>query len=485
MQNSLQVQNLSIKEINIIKVSTKIGKKRMASQSNMITKGTSGLLKGKMEKKNSFRHLSSVSFSRASDDMVQEGVTILASMRSEGSLAPEVECMAAEFKDAIKGDINSVVSPMKLRLDKAEDTSKVKIGTMASLVAALPGNSYPFYRIDRLKIIYMPLFSSDLAEGKKITFSINDSSIRKGHGSSTISKTDAPLNRMSMVELYSPYFVAKDNIKMIEFGYKATGIPVSGRAFAFVCLAFYIQRDFIPITIKKKNPIILLIDDIDRPYDINTTSSIKNLIKDVNNRIEKKKGKFGKAILKNEKELEERNAGIAFIDHDDDSGYEVEVVEESSKVKSVGGGDHLLEENISSYLPRRLPISKWGEVILDTGAPNHWLYNPNLIGLRESSDSESLIEGKNYYHVNGVEVKLGSHWLHMKEACYARKDDRPLISYLRLYRNGIVDSLKSLDDNSAVLCKGGKVIFELDCKGSYMVFKASDVTSKEMLIEYK
>ncbi|AAN60448.1 55K protein [Mirafiori lettuce big-vein virus] len=483
MQNSFHPNNFTIKEINLVKVNTKIVNKKMASQSNLVSRGTSGVIKGKNEQKSNFKHLSSVSFSKASDDMMQEGITILASMRSEGPLSPEIECMASEFKDAIQGDINSVVSPMKLRLHKSEDTSKVKIGTMASLVAALPGQSYPFYRIDRLKIIYMPLFSSDLAEGKKITFSINDSSVRIGHGSKTISKTDAPLNRMSMIELHSPFFVPKDNIKMIEFGYKTTGVPVSGRAFAFVCLAFYIQRDFIPVSIKKKDPIILLIDDIDRPSDINTTSSMKKLVGEVNKRIEKKKGKFNESMIKYEKDLEERNSRMAFVDNDQDSGFHVSEKAEPSKMKDTLEGVHLMEENIPDYLPRRLPVYNWEGAILDTGAPDHWFYNPNLIGLQEDIDSVGLIEGRTFYRVRGVEVKLGAHWIRMKEILYARKRDMPLISYMRLCRAKIVDTLKTLEDGSAVLCKNGKVIFELTCTGSYMVFKKSGDTSREMMTE--
>jgi hypothetical protein len=59
-----------------------------------------------------------------------------------------------------------------------------------------------------------------------------------------------------------------------------------------------------------------------------------------------------------------------------------------------------------------------------------------------------------------------------------------LISYKKLQEGGIVDSMKSYEtEKTAVLCKEGKVVFELDCSGPYMVFKPSGELSLQMLVE--
>nr|DBA06864.1 TPA_asm: movement protein [Agrostis ophiovirus_poa] len=497
MQNISRVNKLKVRENNLIKIQVHARLPLIMESTSTMNKVTSSVFNGKEEKVNrDLINMSSVRFSQATDQMVEEGVTILASLNTSGEISPEVECMAAEFKDAIKGKISSVVSPMKMTADAKEGSRRVKLGTMDNLKTIIAGHSYPFYRIVRLKILYLPLFSRDEAKDEKITFSINDTSVKVGTKSKAISSTSTYLNKMSMIELYADHFIPSEHLGMIEFNYKVKKVPVKGRAFGFMVCCFYIQGEYLPITYEFKKPISLLIDDIELPKDINKTSALKGIVKTVNKRIEDNKERFEKAEDKYEQEEEERKASMRFTGNlktltmggekirnpmRTDSGICIERVPEMSEVHKIS------EKNISDYLPRRLPFIHADKIALDTGAPNHWFYYPGLINLVEKPRGAQHEERTTYYNVKGVEVKLGQHWVKFKEICYslpADKPDFPLISYKKLQEGGIIDSMQSYDkEKTAVLCKDGKVIFELDCSGHYMVFKNSDELSLQMLVE--
>jgi hypothetical protein len=429
----------------------------------------------------SFEEMPMVSFRKASDDIMEQGISTLVSLKSDGPLPEEVECMAAEFKDAIRGEISSVIAPMTLKLKGNEDTSKVKIGSIKKLASLISGENFPFYRVDRLKILYIPLFSSDDNDDQKITFSIQDSSMKVGSKNKTVSKATVPLNKMSMVELSASYFVPKKNLEMIEFGYKASKVPVQGRAFAAVFAAFYIHKDFIPAIMKTREPIVLLVDDVDVPADINKTSSIKGLCDKINNQVEKKKGKFLKEKMKQEMVETSRRETMLFVNNDRDSGISVSAP--SYEEITTGEIGKIYKAQLKEYLPRNLPIYDVKSPILDTGAPDHWIHNPNIGDLVDSNKSMEIKEGMTFHRVTGVEMKLGVHWVRLKEALYSRKHDFPLISYKKLVNAGIVDCLKSIGNDKAILSLGGRVIFELDCKGPYFVFVPSDSTSSVMILE--
>jgi hypothetical protein len=465
--------------------------------SSTMSVGSSSVFNFKEKKMNKdLQNLPSVKFSQATEKLEEEGVTILASLNTDGNMSPEVECMAAEFKDAIKGKIHSVISPMKITADSKEGSTKVKLGTMDNLKTIIAGHSYPFYRIASLKIMYLPLFSRDEGKDEKITFSINDSSVKIRNKSKSVSEISTPLNKMAMIELYADHFIPSEHLGMIEFNYKVKKVPVKGRAFGFMVCCFYIQGEYVPVTYEFKKPIALLIDDIELPKDINRTSSLKGIVKTVNERIEKNKERFEKAENKYEQEEDERKESMRFTGKmksltmgdeksrrsmGTDSGIDVERVPEMTEIHK------MQEKNIADYLPRRLPFVYPDRIALDTGAPDHWFYYPGLIDLAEKPKGAEWERGVTYYDVEGVEVKLGPHWVKFKAICYALPKDRPsfpLISYKKLQEGGIIDSMTSYDkEKTAVLCKEGKVVFELDCSGSYMVFKPSGELSLQMLVE--
>nr|DBA06860.1 TPA_asm: movement protein [Agrostis ophiovirus_agro] len=497
MQNISRVNNLTVKENNLIKIQVHARLPLAMGSTSTMNKMNSSLFNGKEEKSNKeLVDMKAVKFSQATDQMVEEGVTILASLNTDGAISPEVECMAAEFKDAIKGKISSVVSPMKMTAESKEGSKKVKLGTMDNLKTIIAGHSYPFYRIVRLKILYLPLFSRDEAKEEKITFSINDTSVKVGNKSKSISSISTYLNKMSMIELYADHFIPSEHLSMIEFNYKVKRVPVKGRAFGFMVCCFYIQGEYLPITYEFKKPISLLIDDIELPKDINKTSSLKGIVNTVNRRIENNKERFEKAEDKYDQEEEERKSSMRFTgsmrsltmgdekirsSSRTDSGICIERMPEMSEIHKIS------EKNISDYLPRRLPFIHPDKIALDTGAPDHWFYYPGLINLSEKPRGAQHERGITYYNVKGVEIKLGQHWVKFKEICYSLpgdKPDFPLISYKKLQEGGIIDSMQSYDkEKTAVLCKDGKVIFELDCSGHYMVFKTSDELSLQMLVE--
>nr|UTQ50903.1 MAG: 54 kDa putative movement protein [Ophiovirus ranunculi] len=472
--------NLSAhKETNLLKVQVISNQYSMASQSNLVSRSSSRILKRTGESTRTASSHPAVSFRKAAEDLVEDGVSILASLKGD-NLSPEVECMAAEFQEAIRGDIQSVVSPMQIKLKGEEDTTKVTMGTLKTVANVLFGKDYPYYRVDRLKILYLPLFSGELAKDQAITFSIRDSSIRTG--SKIVTKADAPLNKMSMIELHSSYFVDKKKLNVIEFGYKAKGVPVKDRAFAFVCLSFYIQRDFIPVTIAQKKPIVLLIDELEHPVDITKKSSIESLVKKVNSRIEKNKGKFLKNKDKENEEEERRFAPILFDLPNEEKPNRIDSGFFDGK-KVVANDLQLYKSDIPSFLPRRLPFTNSDRIILDTGAPDHWFYNPDLAELEEITQGDILAEGTNFHRLNGIEIKLGVHWVRLKEVLYGKKDDIPLISYRKLAESGIINQFNSLPNNKATLCLNDQLVFSLTHDGSYYVFDASDSSSSKMIIE--
>jgi hypothetical protein len=417
-----------------------------------------------------------VSFKKASDNLLERGVATLVSLKGEEDFPPEVECMAAEFKEVLNGEICSVVTPLTIKLNKDEDSTKVKISNLKKVMSVMKGENFPFYRVDRLKILYVPLFPDDEGTSGKISFSIQDTSIKTAGKPKKVSQAEAPLNKMSMIELSTNYFVPRKDIGMIEFGYKACGVPVKDRAFAAVYLAFYIHKDFSPATMVKKNPIILLIEDVERPKDVNSSSGLKQLCEQVSSGLEKKKRSINKRKMKFDADLENRFADIAIEQESSDRLGVIDEVVGSSEPS-------LMKENLSELLPRRLPIYDLEGAILDTGAPDHWIYNPNLVELEELDTNASAREGHNVYRVHGVEIKLGIYWVKLKEALYARKRDVPLISFDKLAKGGIIDGMKRINGSRTVLTMDNKVIFNLDTTSGYMKFIPSEETSNRMLCE--
>jgi hypothetical protein len=417
MQNISKVNKLKTKESNLIKV--QIYAKTpfsMDSSSSMNSAGSSVFNFKEKKMSRDLQNLPSVKFSKATEDLEEEGITILASLNTDGNTAPEVQCMAAEFKDAIKGKINSVISPMKITADSKEGSTKVKLGTMDNLKTIIAGHSYPFYRIASLKILYLPLFSRDEGQSEKITFSINDSSVKIRNKSKSVSEISTPLNKMAMIELYADHFIPSEHLGMIEFNYKVKKVPVKGRAFGFMVCCFYIQGEYVPITYEFKKPIALLIDDIELPKNINKTSSLKGIVRTVNKRIEENKEKFEKAEDKYEQEEEERKGSMRFTENmksltmgdersrrslGNDSGIDIERTPEMAEIHK------MQEKNIADYLPRRLPFAYPDRIALDTGAPDHWFYYSGLIDLVEKPKGVEWERGVTYYDVEGVEVKLG------------------------------------------------------------------------------
>nr|WCD55507.1 MAG: 50 kDa protein [Ophiovirus lactucae] len=423
-----------------------------------------------------------VSFRKASEHMINEGIGTLVSLKGGNNFSEEIECMASEFKEVIKGEIKSIVSPITIKLKDSESTTKVKITTMDKVTSLIKFEKFPFYRVDRLKILYIPLFSGENSEGRNITFSIQDRSMVVAGKPKKISSATAPINKMSMIELSATYFVQSRDLSKIEFGYKAKGIPVSGRSFAAVYLAFYIHGDHFPATMRPKDPIVLLIDDVDAPTDINKTSSVKDLCDKVHKRIESKSKQMNRDRSRFEILEERRKSDMLLIKEN------VEENNTSNPTFSVKENDSELfhgitKANIAEYLPRNLPISQWENAILDTGAPDHWCYHPNIVDLKVMGSEDALEEGVNFHRVRDVEVKLGVHWIRLREVLFGRKDDRPLISYNKLMKSGIIDSLNKVTKSKSILCCEGKVMFDLDTSGGYQVFIPSESTSRTIIIE--
>nr|DBA06938.1 TPA_asm: movement protein [Phalaenopsis ophiovirus] len=460
------------------------------------------------------------SFRRANDHLLNDGAHTIVSLGGEGDINGDVEDMAAEFANVTRGEIESIVSPFSLKLKDGQGSQKVELTTLQKITSSLKnigGKEYPFCRIDKVKILYMPLFDRRIAEGKIIRFSLKDNSVIENN-KQVISRVDLPLNVMSMSEMSMSFFTKMKEIENITLNYTAEEIPVRGRSYAFVMVAFYIHRDFAPASMKIRAPLTLLLNEIDAPIDINKTSSIKKLVDKVNTDIRNKKERFEQRKHDYFRMKELRNNDI-YIDAPNKNDIEqlleedIEKLEEErdaspnddveikyneakvrkhfrkksedseSTIENFTPPKTITEKEIHNHLPRDLPYMLKDNHILDSGAPQHHLYNPNFIGGSHVSESESSMF-KSVRQVIlpwPVEVKLGRHWTKLNDVLYCSARHQPLISFNQLVKDKIVDCLRSLDNEKSILLKDERVIYTLSKKGGYLVFDNNDDTSQVVL----
>nr|DBA06879.1 TPA_asm: movement protein [Caladenia ophiovirus] len=424
-----------------------------------------------------------VSFSNATEHLREGGVHTLVSLSSDCCLTEDVECMVSEFASVTRGEIESVISPLSLKLKEGKGSQKIVLTNLqkiSSMLKKMSGNEYPFYRIDKVKILYIPLFDESLNEGEKMRFSLCDTSIISERDRS-ISTVEVSMNKMSMSELSMSYFVRRKDLHFIELDYHAGSVPVRNRSYAFMMVAFYIHRDFFSGTLKRKNSLTLEIDALDRPMDINTTSSVQSLCDQVTSRLN---------LKKKEKEKEKRRAVYL---------YELEKLKEKVAIcdegtsgvdKSESSIDHdlvtITPSEIGNYLPRNLPIMFKDSIVLDTAAPNHWVYNPNLLPdetCKVEEGSKMCGNPPKFTRIIGdFELKLGCHWVNLKNVLYGSSADLPLISYTQLVQDGIINCLQSISPDRSILLKDDKLMFELrHTEHGRMIFESVNHTSERVL----
>nr|DBA06906.1 TPA_asm: movement protein [Erythranthe ophiovirus] len=396
----------------------------------------------------------SVSFKRATREMMREGIHTLVSLKGDSEISQEIECMAAEFTQITKGEIESVISPVSLKLTKESGSQKVKLSTLQNIVSIMKktaGKEYPYYRIDKVKILYIPLFDSSLGKGEEITFSLRDTSIASKE-SQVLSSVSVPLNSMSMSEMSMSFFTRSEDIKFIELSYNAFNVPIVGRSYASLLIGFYIHKDFSPAMIQPRKSITLMIDNVESPIDINKTSSIKSLCKRVQDDVKEKREQMKIKMIKYNQEESERIKGI----------FTENKVSENSACSEMQE-NCLTKEDIKELLPRSIPFVLSNEILLDTSATNHWIYNPSFQGdmntLEESPHNNSI----NYFIINNVtEIKLGNYWVRLKNICCGSSYARPIISYSRLVESGIINCIKTNSSGQSMAMKDDNVMFHLE-----------------------
>nr|DBA06940.1 TPA_asm: 37 kDa protein [Phalaenopsis ophiovirus] len=132
----------------------------------------------------------------------------------------------------------------------------------------------------------------------------------------------------------------------------------------------------------------------------------------------------------------------------------------------------LSEKNYKNLLPRDIPHIKGKGYILDTGAPNHWLYYNNLETNKRMPMMDTRNDKKRKYIIieKGISVKLNNKWVPLKDVCIGDCNSEPIISYIQLVEDGFINGMKYVSDSKCYLILDRKIMFELDKIDGYLYF---------------
>nr|DBA06941.1 TPA_asm: movement protein [Primula ophiovirus] len=425
-------------------------------------------LKSKKDKSivSTSRKIPTLSSRRASADLMKEGVHNIISLSEGGEMDANIECIAADFTQISKGEIKTVITPLTVRLKKEEEITGLSIGTLESITGAiqkigLMGDAKPFVRFDRIQIMYCPLFHNNGKDKSKMTIELIDES-RSGENE-RISGVEIPGGVMSLSELSMNFKVKREDMKYIRLRFKAEGIDVDKRSYASMMIAFFVQHDQDPCTYKRKDPMSLILDDMEVPKDIGGKTVFTQLGASVQKRIKMNRAKFNEERRSEERRIERIKRNMAIDDGEDDGEEEDDKEEENSSGEweelSTVSQSHQSTSGLSIIGPRT--ASRAANMILDTGAPDHYIYSPHVI---PNVDMHNVIgfEKISYKVESNFEMIIGGKVV-VLSSVFLVKDNigRNVISFDRLKEDDLVDRL-TITGDSGYLYKESKLVWELE-----------------------
>nr|DBA06950.1 TPA_asm: movement protein [Rhododendron ophiovirus] len=428
---------------------------------------------GKVKAKN----IGKLSAAIATQDLMKSGIKTVISMKDMGDVSPEIECLAAEFAAISKGEIHTLMSPMTLRMKKDEIEKGLSLGSLSSILNAAKkisggtlGQHKPFVRFDKIQCLYFNL-------GKKTQGEIDYNVIEKGQPGGTIeiqlvdegydddeeSVIDSTLIRadsMSLNELSMEYFVRAADMNKIKLRCIAEGIKITNRDYGSMMVIFYVHEDFNSASFKKKSSTTLYLDELDRPIDINSKTVFSQLGDAVQSSVMKKKASFKKIKREEKKYLNKKMKSVAIKDENEEDEFDQESIDEEDNRSQMSADlSSLMKPKVASS-EAVISIENSNMKMLDTGAPGHLFYKPNIVTDKVMRNVGGVSDLP-YKVFPRVRVRLGKNEVILTETEITTADmGFDLVSLAALKREGLVDKL-TIQKEVGLLYLNGEICWEL------------------------
>nr|DBA06936.1 TPA_asm: movement protein [Osteospermum ophiovirus] len=415
-----------------------------------------------------------ISATSVGNNFIKKGSLNVISLKDGNSDLPEgIEEITMDFANIHKGLVETAVVPLTLKLKEAEHNKKLKMATMDKIVMAMKKlggkEGKPFIKFEKIQFMYIPLFSQEEGENGEISISLQDSGKEDAGKDPIIKRLIFDASEMAIVELSRDFFVRKEEMDKISINITAKGVPIEGRSYGALNVAFFTFEESIPIKSKTRPSTVLYIDSVNRPKDITRSSVFKKIGDNVTKNIDEKRLEFKRRELERSKEMRKSKRNFKMERSSTSSGSSVDpsdLIEEGRK--SVSVLSKYLEDQRSApnplKQPRRTVRIEGGNgllTMLDTGSADHYLYVPTLRP-NTTVDHFGGVDKASVEEMS-VELKAFGNWFNISFA-YGFNDLRMgsnLLSYSKLVEDKLVDAMETAGD-SLFLKKDDEIVMIFD-----------------------
>nr|DBA06872.1 TPA_asm: movement protein [Arctotis ophiovirus] len=428
-----------------------------------------------------------ISADSVGNNFVKKGALNVISLKDGDSEMPEgIEEITMDFANIHKGVIETAVIPLTLKLKESEHNKKLKMATMDKIVSAMKKlggkESKPFIKFEKIQFMYIPLFSKEDGENGEMRISLHDLGKEDAGKDPIIQEVIFDASEMALVELSMDFFVRKEDMEKIVINITANGVPIEGRSYGALNVAFFTFEESIPIKSQMRSSTVLYIDSVNRPKDLTRSSVFKKIGDNVTRNIDEKRKEFRRRELERSKKMnrEKRNFRMETKSTSSGSSSDIkELIEEGRR--SISVLPRYLEDQRTAPSPfkqpkRNVQIKESGNLLtmLDTGSADHYLYVPmirpnNKVDHFGGVDRLAVEEVSADYFVFGNWLKLPS--------LYAFNDMRigsNLLSYTKLVEDGLVDSMETAG-NTLFLKLKEEIIMMFDTSEAGRMWLKDDV----------
>nr|DBA06891.1 TPA_asm: movement protein [Citrullus ophiovirus] len=402
------------------------------------------------------------------------------SLKDGGALPEGIEELTFDFCNMAKGVIKTAVVPMVMKLKKEETEKKLTMATMKKVIEGINSlmgkTSKEFVRFLKIQFMYIPLFQRGKEDNGKVKFALLDEGREESGRDPVIQEVTIDAGEMALVELSMNFFVRKDDMDKIKINIMADDVPISGRSYAALNVAFFAQEESIPLRCEQKKTTVLYIDDVACPVDLNKKTIFKSLGDRVSEEVKRKKKEYKRMEIENRrnerrKELKKRdNTSISTKESQQHENYKDSESSSSDDVIS------LIEQarKSTSMIPRFLksvPIKEKRTItvpttddvltMLDTGSGSHYFYCSSIQpdGVDENVGGVANLEyelATGFIVTFGNRIELGEVRLYSDDSFASN-----VLSFSKLKESGIIDKMRDEGDNT-YLEKEGEIVMMFD-----------------------
>nr|DBA06856.1 TPA_asm: movement protein [Adonis ophiovirus] len=405
-------------------------------------------------------------------------VSVISLKEGESELPGGIEEILMDFSKIHTGVIDTGIVPLTLQLKENEHRKSIKLATMKRIVSAFKKiggiEDSPFITFDKIQFMYLPLFDKDEEDNGTLTISLIDDGKEKAGKDEVIQQVKFDASEMAMIELSMNFFVKKTDMEKISIFIEAEGVPIVGRAYAALNVAFFTHSASIPMKTDVRASTVLYIDPAKRPKDLNSSSVFKKIGEEMQERVKEKRNKFSEKERTLRRESARRNKNL-LIEYESKQTVSSESEEEREKIMApamyrVWRKDDKPETAVRTTIKNGNGMM----TMLDTGSPDHYFYFSGAKPNREVKNAAGVEVLRVEQAAVRLEVLGNSHIL--PEAFLFNTEDIKfnIMSYKKLEDAKVVDSMESAG-SALFLYKDREIVMMFDIKQPGRMWLKDDV----------